>query len=113
MKKGYPDARAALAGVLKDGMLIACGGFGLCGIPEVLILAVRDSGVKNLTFVSNNAGVDGWACSQASTAAFTSRTAPLGMATASTSVRRSASRKALFRAMVSAICAASNRLSNR
>ena len=59
MKKVYPDARAALAGVLKDGMLIAAGGFGLCGIPEVLILAVRDSGVKNLTFVSNNAGVDG------------------------------------------------------
>src|SRR5664279_2928514 len=59
MKKVYPDARAALAGVLKDGMLIACGGFGLCGIPEVLILAIRDSGVKNLTVASNNAGVDG------------------------------------------------------
>ncbi|HEY1311715.1 MAG TPA: CoA-transferase, partial [Pseudolabrys sp.] len=59
MKKVYPDARAALAGVLKDGMLIAAGGFGLCGIPEVLILAIRDSGAKNLTFVSNNAGVDG------------------------------------------------------
>ncbi len=59
MKKVYPDARAALAGVLKDGMLICCGGFGLCGIPETLILAIRDSGVKNLTVVSNNAGIDG------------------------------------------------------
>ena len=59
MKKVYPDAAAALAGVLKDGMLIACGGFGLCGIPEVLIAAIRDSGVKNLTVASNNAGVDG------------------------------------------------------
>jgi len=59
MKKVYPDAHAALAGVLKDGLLIAAGGFGLCGIPEVLILAIRDSGVKNLTIVSNNAGVDG------------------------------------------------------
>src|SRR5215203_2322283 len=59
MKKVYPDASAALAGLLKDGMLIMAGGFGLCGIPETLILAIRDSGVKNLTFVSNNAGVDG------------------------------------------------------
>jgi 3-oxoacid CoA-transferase subunit A len=59
MKKVYPDAAAALAGVLKDGMLIMAGGFGLCGIPENLILAIRDSGVKNLTIVSNNAGVDG------------------------------------------------------
>jgi 3-oxoacid CoA-transferase subunit A len=59
MKKVYPNAREALAGVLKDGMLIACGGFGLCGIPEVLITAIRDSGVKNLTVASNNAGVDG------------------------------------------------------
>ena len=59
MNKVYPDAKAALAGLLKDGMLIAAGGFGLCGIPEVLILAIRESGVKNLTFVSNNAGVDG------------------------------------------------------
>jgi 3-oxoacid CoA-transferase subunit A len=59
MKKVYPDAAAALAGVLKDGMLIAAGGFGLCGIPEVLIMAIRDSGVKNLTIASNNAGVDG------------------------------------------------------
>src|SRR4249920_3262695 len=59
MKKVYPDAKAALAGVLKDGMLIMAGGFGLCGIPETLILAIRDSGVRNLTIVSNNAGVDG------------------------------------------------------
>jgi 3-oxoacid CoA-transferase subunit A len=59
MKKVYPDARTALAGVLTDGMLIMSGGFGLCGIPETLILAIRDSGVKNLTVVSNNAGIDG------------------------------------------------------
>ena len=59
MKKVYPDAQAALAGLLKDGMLIMAGGFGLCGIPESLIVAIRDSGVKNLTVVSNNAGVDG------------------------------------------------------
>jgi 3-oxoacid CoA-transferase subunit A len=59
MRKVYPDARAALAGLLKDGMLIMAGGFGLCGIPESLILAIRDAGVKNLTVVSNNAGIDG------------------------------------------------------
>jgi 3-oxoacid CoA-transferase subunit A len=59
MKKVYPDARAALAGLLKDGMLIMAGGFGLCGIPESLILAIRDAGVKGLTVVSNNAGIDG------------------------------------------------------
>ena len=59
MKKVYPDAQAALAGLLKDGMLIMAGGFGLCGIPESLILAIRDSGVKGLTVVSNNAGIDG------------------------------------------------------
>jgi 3-oxoacid CoA-transferase subunit A len=59
MKKVYPDARTALAGILKDGMLIMSGGFGLFGIPETLILAIRDSGVKNLTVVSNNAGIDG------------------------------------------------------
>ena len=59
MKKVYPDASAALAGLLKDGMLIMAGGFGLCGIPETLIKAIRDSGVKNLTVISNNAGVDG------------------------------------------------------
>ena len=57
--KVYPDAKAALAGVLKDGMTIMAGGFGLCGIPETLILAIRDSGVKDLTIISNNAGVDG------------------------------------------------------
>ncbi len=59
MKKLYPDATAALAGLLKDGMLIMAGGFGLCGIPETLIVAIRDAGVKNLTIVSNNAGIDG------------------------------------------------------
>ncbi len=58
MKKIYPGAAAALDGVLKDGMLIAAGGFGLCGIPELLIAAIRDSGVRDLTFASNNAGVD-------------------------------------------------------
>ena len=58
--KIYPDAAAALAGVLKDGMTIVAGGFGLCGIPENCIAAIRDSGVKNLTIVSNNAGVDGF-----------------------------------------------------
>src|SRR6476469_4906648 len=57
--KVYPDAAAALDGVLRDGMMIMAGGFGLCGIPEKLILAIRDSGVKDLTFVSNNAGIDG------------------------------------------------------
>jgi 3-oxoacid CoA-transferase subunit A len=59
MNKVYPDARSALADVLKDGMLIMSGGFGLCGIAETLSDAIRDSGVKNLTVVSNNAGVDG------------------------------------------------------
>ena len=58
-KKMYPDARAALTGLLKDGMMIMAGGFGLCGIPESLIAAIRESGVKNLTVVSNNAGIDG------------------------------------------------------
>src|ERR1700676_2717427 len=57
--KVYPDAETALAGLLHDGMTIMAGGFGLCGIPEKLILAIRDSGVSGLTFVSNNAGVDG------------------------------------------------------
>jgi 3-oxoacid CoA-transferase subunit A len=59
MNKVYADAKSALAGLLKDGMTIMAGGFGLCGIPESLILAIRNSGVKNLTVVSNNAGVDG------------------------------------------------------
>jgi 3-oxoacid CoA-transferase subunit A len=58
MKKVYNSATEALDGVLFDGMLIAAGGFGLCGIPENLIEAIRDSGVKNLTVASNNAGVD-------------------------------------------------------
>lgn len=58
MNKLFPNAAAALEGVLKDGMLICAGGFGLCGIPERLIDAIRDSGVKDLTFVSNNAGID-------------------------------------------------------
>ena len=57
-KKLYADATAALDGLLRDGLLIACGGFGLCGIPERLLDAVRDSGVKDLTFASNNAGID-------------------------------------------------------
>ena len=57
-QKLYPSAQAALDGVLKDGLLIACGGFGLCGIPERLLDAVRDSGVTGLTFASNNAGID-------------------------------------------------------
>lgn len=55
-----PDARAALDGIVQDGMLLAIGGFGLCGIPEALILALRDTGARNLTIASNNAGVDGW-----------------------------------------------------
>src|SRR5215471_15462525 len=59
MNKVYADARSALAGLLKDGMTIMAGGFGLSGIPETLILAIRDSGVKNLTVVSNNCGTDG------------------------------------------------------
>jgi 3-oxoacid CoA-transferase subunit A len=58
MNKLFPDAPAALDGLLRDGLLIACGGFGLCGIPERLLDAVRDSGVKELTFASNNAGID-------------------------------------------------------
>ena len=58
MNKLYPDAAAALDGVLRDGMLIAAGGSGLCGIPERLIAAIEASGVKDLTFASNNAGID-------------------------------------------------------
>ena len=60
MNKLYPSANAALAGVVKDGQTLAVGGFGLCGIPEALITALRDSGVTGLTCVSNNAGVDGF-----------------------------------------------------
>src|SRR5690349_2349166 len=59
MKKVHPDAKSALAGLLKDGLVIMAGGFGLCGIPETLIEAIRESGVKDLTFISNNAGIDG------------------------------------------------------
>ena len=58
MGKVYPDAKAALAGVLRDGMVIHSGGFGLCGIPALLIEAIRESGAKDLTVVSNNAGID-------------------------------------------------------
>jgi 3-oxoacid CoA-transferase subunit A len=64
LNKLYPDARAALDGVVHDGMLLAIGGFGLCGIPEALIVALRDAGVRNLTIASNNAGVDGWGLGQ-------------------------------------------------
>jgi 3-oxoacid CoA-transferase subunit A len=60
MDKLWPSATAVLDGIVKDGMLLAIGGFGLCGIPEALILALRDSGVRDLTVASNNAGVDGW-----------------------------------------------------
>jgi 3-oxoacid CoA-transferase subunit A len=59
VNKVYPDAKAALAGLLKDRMVIMAGGFGLCGIPDTLIQAIRDSGVKDLTVISNNAGIDG------------------------------------------------------
>jgi 3-oxoacid CoA-transferase subunit A len=59
MSKVYPTAAAALAGVVRDNITIMSGGFGLCGIPEILIEAVRDSGAKGLTVISNNAGVDG------------------------------------------------------
>src|SRR5881392_2196892 len=58
MQKIYPDAGAALEGLLRDGMTIAAGGFGLCGIPERLIDAIVASGVKDLTIASNNAGID-------------------------------------------------------
>jgi 3-oxoacid CoA-transferase subunit A len=58
MNKLFPDAAAALDGLLRDGMLIAAGGFGLCGLPERLLEAIEASGVKNLTFASNNAGID-------------------------------------------------------
>ena len=64
MNKVYPSAAAALQGIVKDGQLLAVGGFGLCGIPEALIAALRDSGVKNLTVISNNAGVDGFGLGQ-------------------------------------------------
>jgi 3-oxoacid CoA-transferase subunit A len=60
MNKLWPSAAAALEGIVRDGMLLAVGGFGLCGIPEALIAALRDTGARNLTVASNNAGVDGW-----------------------------------------------------
>ena len=59
MGKVYADATSAVAGILKDGIVVMSGGFGLCGIPDVLIEAIRASGVKNLTVISNNAGIDG------------------------------------------------------
>ncbi|WP_028919820.1 CoA transferase subunit A [Pseudoxanthomonas suwonensis] len=62
--KVRPDARTALADLVADGQTLAVGGFGLCGIPEALIAALRDSGVKNLTVISNNAGVDGFGLGQ-------------------------------------------------
>ncbi|HEY9101533.1 CoA transferase subunit A [Chitinimonas sp.] len=64
MNKIYPSAEAALAGLVQDGQTIAVGGFGLCGIPEALIAALRDSGARNLTAISNNAGVDGFGLGQ-------------------------------------------------
>jgi 3-oxoacid CoA-transferase subunit A len=60
LTKLYPDGSAALEGIVRDGMLLAIGGFGLCGIPEALIIALRETRVRGLTIASNNAGVDGW-----------------------------------------------------
>ena len=62
--KLYPDAASALRGQVRDGMLLAIGGFGLCGIPEALVAALRDTGVRDLTIASNNAGVDHWGLGQ-------------------------------------------------
>lgn len=64
MNKLFPSAHAALEGIVRDGQLLAVGGFGLCGIPEALINALRDSQVKDLTVISNNAGVDGFGLGQ-------------------------------------------------
>ena len=64
MNKVYPSAAAALQGIVKNGQLLAVGGFGLCGIPEALIAALRDSQVRDLTVISNNAGVDGFGLGQ-------------------------------------------------
>ena len=64
MNKLYPDAKTALADIVANGQIIAVGGFGLCGIPEALIAALRDSGVRDLTAISNNAGVDGFGLGQ-------------------------------------------------
>jgi 3-oxoacid CoA-transferase subunit A len=60
LNKLWPDARTALDGIVRDGMVLAIGGFGLCGIPEALILELRNTGVRNLTIASNNAGIDQW-----------------------------------------------------
>ena len=64
MRKLYPDAKSALEGLTFDGMTVMAGGFGLCGIPENLIAALRDSGTKGMTVISNNAGVDGFGLGQ-------------------------------------------------
>ncbi len=64
LEKRYPDAASALEGIVRDGQTFAVGGFGLCGIPEALIAALRDSGAKDLTVISNNAGVDGFGLGQ-------------------------------------------------
>ena len=64
MNKVYPSAAKALDGIVRDGQLLAVGGFGLCGIPEALIAALRDTKVKDLTVISNNAGVDGFGLGQ-------------------------------------------------
>ena len=64
MRKIFPDAKSALEGLTFDGMTVMSGGFGLCGIPEHLIAALRDSGAKGLTVISNNAGVDGFGLGQ-------------------------------------------------
>jgi 3-oxoacid CoA-transferase subunit A len=64
VQKLYPDAKAALAGLIEDGQTLAVGGFGLCGIPEALIAALRDSGKTGFTVISNNAGVDGFGLGQ-------------------------------------------------
>jgi len=64
MNKVFGSAKEALADIVKDGQTFAVGGFGLCGIPEALIAALRDTGVKNLTAISNNAGVDGFGLGQ-------------------------------------------------
>jgi 3-oxoacid CoA-transferase subunit A len=64
VSKLAPDAASALAGAVADNQTLAVGGFGLCGIPEALIVALRDSGVRGLTVISNNAGVDGFGLGQ-------------------------------------------------
>lgn len=59
-RKVWPNAASALDGIVRDGMLLSIGGFGLCGIPDALILALRDTGARNLTIASNNVGIDHW-----------------------------------------------------